>query len=60
MRRSENHFLLRVLFWLVTEIILNCLGLDNIADYSEFVFENNYYPISSQVIRWERNLLHSF
>ena len=26
-------------FWLVTEIILNLLGLDNLADYSEFLFE---------------------
>jgi hypothetical protein len=25
--------------WLVTEIILNLLGLDNLADYSEFIFE---------------------
>lgn len=25
--------------WLVTEIILNLLGLDNLADYSEFLFE---------------------
>ncbi|WP_446391553.1 hypothetical protein [Coleofasciculus sp. B1-GNL1-01] len=27
--------------WLVTEIILNLLGLDNLADYSEFVFGRN-------------------
>ncbi|HEY9862012.1 MAG TPA: hypothetical protein V6D16_21130 [Candidatus Obscuribacterales bacterium] len=26
-------------FWLVAEIILNLSGLDNLADYSEFVFE---------------------
>lgn len=26
-------------FWLLTEIILNLLGLDNLADYSEFLFE---------------------
>lgn len=26
-------------FWLVTEIILNLLGIDNLADYSEFLFE---------------------
>jgi hypothetical protein len=25
--------------WLVTEIVLNLLGLDNLADYSEFLFE---------------------
>ena len=51
MCRLGNQFLARVLFWLVAEIILNCLGLDNMADYSEFIFEKNYYPISSQVIK---------
>ncbi|MGQ4648066.1 hypothetical protein [Lyngbya aestuarii] len=25
--------------WLVTEIILNLLGLDDLADYGEFVFD---------------------
>jgi len=30
--------------WLVTEIILNFLGLDNLADYSEFVFGRNGNP----------------
>lgn len=25
--------------WLVTEIILNLIGLDSLADYSEFIFE---------------------
>ncbi len=38
-----KQFLVKVLFWLVAEIILNYLGLDNIADYSEFIFEKNYY-----------------
>lgn len=43
MCRSKNKFVARILFWLVTEILLNCLGLDDIADYSEFIFENKYY-----------------
>jgi hypothetical protein len=30
--------------WLVTEIILNFLGLDNLADYSEFLFGRNVNP----------------
>jgi hypothetical protein len=29
----------QLMFWLVAEIILNLSGLDNLADYSEFVFE---------------------
>ena len=30
---------IKATFWLVIEIILNLLGLDNLADYSEFIFE---------------------
>ena len=33
--------LYRVIVWLAAEIILNCVGLDNLADFSEFVFERN-------------------
>lgn len=29
----------KAIAWLVVEIILNVLGLDNLADYSEFIFE---------------------
>ena len=27
--------------WLSAEIFLNCIGLDTVADYSEFVFDRN-------------------
>ena len=30
-----------LVMWLATEIFLNFLGLDDIADYGEFVFENH-------------------
>jgi short-subunit dehydrogenase len=30
---------MKVIVWLAAEIILNCVGLDDLADYSEFVFE---------------------
>ncbi|MEA5511454.1 hypothetical protein VB715_16905 [Crocosphaera sp. UHCC 0190] len=29
--------------WIMIEIILNCLGLDNLADYGEFVQKR--YPL---------------
>ena len=32
--------LVKISFWLVAEIILNLLGIDDLADYSEFVYEN--------------------
>ncbi|WP_198954008.1 MULTISPECIES: hypothetical protein [Moorena] len=34
--------LARTTLWLLLEIWLNFLGLDNLADYSEFIFENNF------------------
>ena len=27
------------LIWIVAEILLSCLGVDTLADYSEFVFD---------------------
>jgi hypothetical protein len=33
--------LIRGSLWLTLEIILNCVGIDDIADYSEYVFERN-------------------
>ncbi len=29
----------KLMFWLVLEIILNLIGLDDLADYSEFIFK---------------------
>ena len=29
--------LTKLLFWLAAEIVLNLVGLDNLADYSEFI-----------------------
>ena len=37
----------KVIFWLITEITLNLLGLDNLADYSEFIFEQQAISIRS-------------
>ena len=31
----------KILIWLVAEILLNSIGLDHLADYSEFVFDKN-------------------
>ncbi|MBV6627832.1 MAG: hypothetical protein KI793_33740 [Rivularia sp. (in: Bacteria)] len=30
-------------FWLATEILLNLIGIDDLADYSEFVYENKHF-----------------
>ena len=31
----------RIFIWLVAEICLSSLGIDDLADYSEFIFEKN-------------------
>ena len=31
----------KILIWLAAEIILNSMGLDILADYSEFMLDNN-------------------
>ena len=36
--------LVKTTLWLVAEIWLNFLGIDNLADYSEFIFERNEIP----------------
>lgn len=40
-------FFFKLTFWLAMEICLNLLGLDDIADYSEFVFERNLVVYSN-------------
>ena len=36
----------RVSVWLTFELFLECVGLDTIADYSEFVFERDLITLS--------------
>ena len=41
MCRSNNKLITKTVIWLVTEILFNFVGIDDLADYSEFVFENH-------------------
>jgi hypothetical protein len=34
--------LVKIAVWLCAEITLSLMGLDNLADYSEFVFQDRY------------------
>jgi hypothetical protein len=45
MKIHRKDTLKKVLTWLVAEIVLNTVGLDTLANYSEFVFE---HPTSTQ------------
>ncbi|HBE19312.1 MAG TPA: hypothetical protein DEG17_14445 [Cyanobacteria bacterium UBA11149] len=49
MKMEWKKICVKTAIWLATEILLNLLGLDNLADYSEFIFEKevaieNYQP----------------
>ena len=35
-----KRLLTKALIWLAAEIVFNTIGLDTLADYSEFVFES--------------------
>ena len=35
-----SKLVLKIVVWLSAEIFLTALGLDNVADYSEFVFQS--------------------
>ncbi|MDY6786364.1 MAG: hypothetical protein SW833_28270 [Cyanobacteriota bacterium] len=41
MNSTAKALLIRITIWIAAEILLNFLGLDNLADYSEFVFEKD-------------------
>lgn len=49
--KQNNKFLIKITFWLLAEIWLNFVGLDNIADYSEYIFEcNKDYVVANALL----------
>jgi hypothetical protein len=47
MNGQTTQWVFNLIFWIVVEIILNIVGIDDLADYSEFLFEQ---PVHVQVI----------
>ena len=45
----------KIFFWLIAEITLNLLGLDDLADYSEFIFEQHAITLKPHIL--ELNLI---
>ena len=39
--------LAQITFWLLTELVLNFLGLDDLADYSEYIFKYKLMAINN-------------
>lgn len=42
MNHSNPHALARIVIWLTAEIFLNLTGLDDLADFGEWVFERHF------------------
>ena len=38
-----NHPVFKILIWMAAEILLNFIGLDDLADYGEFIFERKVH-----------------
>jgi hypothetical protein len=60
--RFFRYLWLKVLYWVIAEIILNLIGFDDLADYSEFILHKRV--IFSEVTIVEQNnntncLIHS-
>ena len=55
MQVKWKKLLAKTVIWLAAEILLNFLGVDDLADYSEFIFDRNvvvflgWYFLNSKV-----------
>jgi hypothetical protein len=54
MKNQWQKLLVKLTIWLATEILLNLVGLDNLADCSEFLFS---YKCLSQIDMFVPNLV---
>ncbi|MEM7554248.1 MAG: hypothetical protein AAF378_09110 [Cyanobacteria bacterium P01_A01_bin.84] len=50
MRVKWKKLLVKSSAWLVAEVMLNAVGLDNIADYSEFISQNQVITQTTEVL----------
>ncbi len=48
MRFSGKNLRTKIIVWLAAEILLTSLGTDDLADYSEFIFEMNLVKIEME------------
>ncbi|MGQ4648622.1 hypothetical protein [Lyngbya aestuarii] len=46
MQVQWKKILVKTSVWLTAEIILNLIGLDDLADYSEFIYEQDFAGVS--------------
>ena len=48
MKVQWKKMIIRASLWLATEIFLGSLGIDDLADYSEFIFERNVIVLNRE------------
>ena len=56
---SGKNLLVKTAVWLVAEILLNFAGVDNLGDYSEFIFEVNVAVELKSTFGQKRSLLRN-
>lgn len=57
MRVKGRKLLIKITLWLMSEIIFNLAGIDDLVDYSEFVFEQNLADRERQIILIEDSIM---
>ena len=60
MNLNAKHLLAKTLVWLLAEICLNYIGIDDLADYSEFIFDTDVVVSSSQIFAQKEKKLSSY
>ena len=50
MNRPWKSILLRTTVWLAAEVMLGIIGLDDLADYSEYLFEGRRTNVAERTI----------
>ena len=51
MKVNWKTFIIRVSFWLAAEVLLNIIGFDDLADYSEYHFEQKGRSIAGLIMK---------
>ncbi len=48
--RPWKSILLRTTVWLAAEVMLGVIGLDDLADYSEYLFEGRHTNVAERMV----------
>ncbi len=50
MKRPWKALLIRTTVWLAAEVMLSIIGLDDLADYSEYLFEGRHTNVAEWAV----------